>query len=92
MLLVSGTLSGHNMDEQDLKVAKMNTELLDMMEKWAMEECPAAQIAAVLTLMGLRIYRSTLSAEDYHSMVDSISLLRDKVQSFDLEAAKRNLN
>ena len=81
-----------NMEEPDQNISTMNAELLNMMEKWATDGYNAAEIAAVVTLMGLRIYRSTLEDADYNAMIDSISLLRDKIQTFNLNEAKRSLN
>jgi len=81
-----------NMEEPDQNISTMNAELLNMIEKWATDGYNAAEIAAVVTLMGLRIYRSTLEDADYNAMIDSISLLRDKIQTFNLNEAKRSLN
>ena len=80
------------MEEADQNISTMNAELLNMLEKWATDGYNAAEIAAVVTLMGLRIYRSTLEDADYNAMIDSISLLRDKIQTFNLNEAKRSLN
>ena len=80
------------MEEADQNISTMNAELLNMLEKWATDGYNAAEIAAVITLMGLRIYRTTLEDADYNAMVDSISLLRDKIQTFNLNEAKRSLN
>jgi len=80
------------MEEADQNISTMNAELLNMLEKWATDGYNAAEIAAVITLMGLRIYRTTLEDADYNAMIDSISLLRDKIQTFNLNEAKRSLN
>jgi len=38
-------------------------------------------VAAVFTMVALQIYKTSLSAEDYNMMVDSISENRDKIIS-----------
>lgn len=38
-------------------------------------------VAAVLTMVALQIYKTSLSENDYNKMVDSISESRDKVKS-----------
>ena len=38
-------------------------------------------VAAVFTMVALQIYKTSLSAEDYNMMVDSISESRDKIQT-----------
>ena len=38
-------------------------------------------IAAVLTMVALQIYKTSLSADDYNKMVDSISEDRDRIKS-----------
>jgi hypothetical protein len=37
-------------------------------------------IAAVYTMIGMQIYRTGLSEDEYNAMVDTISAARDKVQ------------
>ena len=41
------------------------------------------EIAAIMMTQALSIYRTVLSEEDYNKMVDSISSLRDKVQTLE---------
>lgn len=38
-------------------------------------------VAAVFVMIALQIYKTQLSAEDYNSMVDSISENRDQIKS-----------
>ena len=49
-------------------------------------------MAAVLTVMGLQIYKTILTDEEYQVMMDNIYDARDLVKKFDLDAAKRSLN
>jgi hypothetical protein len=48
-------------------------------------------VAAVYTMIALQIYKTSLSEEEYHSMVNAISLSRDKVQPLNI-VSDRTLN
>ena len=45
--------------------------------------------AAVMTKLGMMIYKTTLNAEDYNLMIDSISDRRDMIKSFDQYGLQR---
>ena len=47
-----------------------------------MEEHSLLEIASVLQVQALTIYRSTMSEEDYNQMVDNISQRRNQIQTF----------
>lgn len=48
-----------------------------------LEEYTAIEIAAVLTIQGLSFYKTILSEEDYEKIVDNISNMRGRVNTFD---------
>ena len=47
-----------------------------------LEEHSLLEIASVLQVQALTIYRSTMSEEDYNKMVDNISQRRNQIQTF----------
>ena len=49
-------------------------------------------MAAIMTKLGMMIYKSSLSAEDYNLMVASISNRRDLIKSFDEYGQRLRLN
>ena len=49
-------------------------------------------MAAIMTKLGMMIYKSSLNAEDYNLMVDSISDRRDLIKSFDEYGQTTRLN
>ena len=50
-----------------------------------LEEKDVMMVAAVLTTIGMSLYRSTLSEEDYNKVVDVISNLRNDITEFETE-------
>ena len=46
-------------------------------------------MAAIMTKLGMMIYKTSLNAEDYNLMVDSISDQRNLIKSFNKYDAKR---
>lgn len=46
-------------------------------------------MAAIMTKLGMMIYKTSLNAEDYNLMVDSISDQRNLIKSFNEYGAKR---
>ena len=55
-------------------------QTLEMFDRWVKEGVRPLEIAAVLVTVGLSLYRTLLSEEDYESMVDSISESRHEVK------------
>ena len=47
-----------------------------------LEDHSLLEIASVLQVQSLTIYRSTMSEEDYNKMVDNISHRRNQIQTF----------
>ena len=50
-----------------------------------LEEKDIMMVAAVLTTIGMSLYRSSLSEEDYNKVIDVISNLRNDITEFDSE-------
>lgn len=69
-----------NYEEEQFKLAYgMYIELTNN----ALEEgLSVHMIAAVMTTIGLSLYRTSLSEEDYDMMIDSITNLKDQVEVF----------
>lgn len=47
------------------------------------EENDTLMLAAVLTTIGLSLYRTSLTGDDYDKMIDAIVSYKDQVKSFD---------
>ena len=50
-----------------------------------LEEKDVMMVAAVLTTVGMSLYRSTLSEEDYNKVIDVMSNLRNDIAEFETE-------
>lgn len=55
-------------------------QTLEMFDRWVKEGVKPLDIAAVLVTVGLSLYRTLLSKEDYEIMVDTISEKRHEVR------------
>jgi len=73
-------------DKQD-QVLEVYRETLNMIDKLISDHDPLV-IAGVMMTQSLSLYRSTLSEEDYSSIVTSILEKKDKVYTF----TSRNLH
>lgn len=80
------------LDEAEEALAKLNDEIYGVMSKWIAEGNSPHAIGAALMISALRLYRTTLSDDDYNQFVDFMSDSRDHVQKFDLEGAAKKLN
>lgn len=47
------------------------------------EENDTLMLAAVLTTIGLSLYRTSLTGDDYDKMIDAIVSYKDQVKTFD---------
>lgn len=56
-----------------------------------LEEYDPMEIAAIMVVQGLSIYRTILSEEDYQKMVDSIYSQKDEVIPLDLDGPEIDL-
>lgn len=59
-------------------IESLYTKVLQFVDAMSIEHS-AFEIAAVMSSLSLSIYKSTLSEEDFHRMVDTISSSRDRV-------------
>ena len=68
--------------------------LHDLMESWLIdiEDVNATAIAAILMSTAMRIYRSSMSDEDYNKVIDMISESRDKIKKYDIPLDRSKLN
>lgn len=56
-------------------------ELLTLADKLLGQDIKAVEIAPILVKLGLEIYKTILSADEYDKMVDFISNKRDDIQN-----------
>jgi hypothetical protein len=71
------------MSIKDSDLIAVTDEIYLITSKLIAEGSPPFAVAAALTMIGMQIYKTSLSKEDYYKMVDSISNSRDQVLSFD---------
>ena len=69
-------------DEAAEHMLKMYDELYDVMGNWLIKDREPLAVAAVLMATALRMYRTTLSAEDFDQMMDYLSDTRDNIEKF----------
>lgn len=67
------------MNEQDLE--NLYSEYLSFTDQMV-GKYGAMEVAAVMMAQALSIYKTSMSEDDYNSIVDSISASRSKVQTF----------
>ena len=72
----------------------LQRDLNDLMESWVIdiEGLNGTAIAAILMSTAMRIYRSSMSDEDYNKVIDMISESRDKIKKYDIPIDKSKLN
>lgn len=78
--------------EPSEQVEVIKTELAEIMEGWAADGYSPMAMAAVFTVMGLQIYKTSMNDKDFNDMMDSISASRDIIARFDLTEARQALN
>jgi hypothetical protein len=66
---------------QDQDLDQLHQQGLELITQ-ALANNDPLEVASMLTVMGLRIYRSVLSAEDYEQMIQTIAERRHDVQIF----------
>ena len=64
------------------QMMKMYDDLYQMMGNWMTQENESLAVAAVLMATALRVYRTSLSDEDYDQMMDYLSDTRDNIEKF----------
>lgn len=55
-------------------------QTLEMFDQWVKEGVRPLEIAAVLVTVGLSLYRTLLSPQDYEAMIDEISSKRHDIK------------
>lgn len=63
---------------------KMQKDILDLMQLWCTEndKLSASAIGGILMATALKVYRSSMSDEDYNGIIDMISNSRNAVVPF----------
>lgn len=64
------------------QMLKMYDDLYAMMTNWMSQDNESLAVAAVLMATALRVYRTTLSDEDYDQMMNYLSDTRDNIEKF----------
>ena len=70
------------MNESEKQMLKLYDDLYLYMGKHLTEKMPPLAVAAVLMTTALRLYKTTLSPEDFEQMMDFVSNSRDNIQKF----------
>jgi hypothetical protein len=69
------------MTDKDTQVVEVYRETLNLIDKLVADHDPLV-IAGVMMAQSLSLYRSTLSEDDYSSVVTSILEKKDKIYTF----------
>jgi hypothetical protein len=69
------------MDVSDKQLQQLYKNFLEFADHMT-GEYGAMEVAAIMMTQALSIYKSALPEDDYNRMVDNISSMRDKVQTF----------
>jgi hypothetical protein len=70
------------MNQDEKQMLKLYDDLYLYMGKHLSEKMPPLAVAAVMMTTALRLYKTTLSPEDYEQMMNFVSDSRDKIQKF----------
>ena len=70
------------MNQDEKQMLKLYDDLYLYMGKHLSEKMPPLAVAAVMMTAALRLYKTTLSPEDYEQMMNFVSDSRDKIQKF----------
>ena len=64
------------------QMLKMYDDLYKVMGTWMSQDNESLAVAAVLMATALRIYRTSLSDDDYDQMMDYLSDTRENIEQF----------
>jgi len=67
----------------DNQLLALEASFMDLSGRFIDEGFSPYAIAAIMTKISFMIYKTTLNAEDYNAMIDSISANRDRIRSFE---------
>ena len=70
------------MSKLEKELDEMLSQLAQLADIWVGEGKSPMGIAAAMNVVGLKLYRTALSEEDYNRMVDSISERRADIQPY----------
>jgi hypothetical protein len=70
------------MKTDEKQMLNLYDDLYVYMGKHLSEKMPPLAVAAVLMTTALRLYKTTLSPEDFEQMMDFVSNSREKIQKF----------
>ena len=70
-----------DIDKTD-QMLKMYDDLYSVMGNWLKQDNESLAVAAVLMATALRIYRTSLSDDDYDQMMDYLSDTRENIEKF----------
>jgi hypothetical protein len=74
--------------EQDLHV--MYADLFTIIDKWIDDGYSTPAIGAAMMSTALRLYRTTLTEDDYNKFMDYLNETRDRIQKFDIQDIQRH--
>ncbi|MBR19578.1 MAG: hypothetical protein CMA64_05480 [Euryarchaeota archaeon] len=60
------------MDDEDKKFVEANVKVIDLIQKLLTEGMSPIQVASILQANATRIYRATLSEDEYKSLLETI--------------------
>lgn len=72
-------MNGLKKTMSDQKLISTYNEFMTLTDRLLREDVRAIEIAPVLIKIGLEIYKTVMSEEDYNRMVDFISYHRDEI-------------
>lgn len=71
-----------NINISDEELLAIEISFAELTNKFTKEGFSPYACAAVMTKIAFMIYKTSMNAEDYNSMIDTISENRDRIQSF----------
>lgn len=76
----------------DDQMLTLEASYMELTSRLAEDGYPPLASAAIMIKLAMMVYKTSLSAEDYNSMVDQISNSRDMFKSFNEYALMGRLN
>jgi len=71
------------MNTNDNELMALEISFMNLAERFIGEEFSPYAVAAVMAKISFMIYKTTLNAEDYNLMIDTLSHNRNKIRSFE---------
>lgn len=76
----------------DEKMLILETSFMNLTTRCIDDGFSPYACAAIMTKLAFMIYKTSMNAEDYNAMINSISDSRDRIKSFDELQQKSRLN